>query len=77
MSTASPIQALKLALKVSEVPESVSNDHSESEAVQVRLASLPLLPSDCFGRLGVSGRPSRKVALVDCTYPAKRQRIMA
>ena len=77
MSTASPIQALKLALKVSEVPESLSNDHSEPEAVQVRLASLPLLPSDCFGRLGVSGRPSRKVALVDCTYPAKRQRIMA
>ena len=72
VSTASSVQALKAAFQASEV-ELVSKD--PSEALEVKMASLPLLPSDSFGRLGVTSR-SCKVSL-DSSPAAKRQRTMA
>ena len=67
VSSASPIAALKAAFEVAKVRKATK---AEGEEIEVKMASLPLLPTDSFGRLGVS----RALCTVDSA--AKRQRTM-
>ena len=67
MSSASPMAALKAAF--GEVTKA-TKDEEVGEEVDVKMASLPLLPTDSFGRLGVS----RAFCTVESA--AKRQRTM-
>lgn len=49
----------------------VTKEEEVGEEIEVKMASLPLLPTDSFGRLGVSQR-----AFCTVDSAAKRQRTM-
>ena len=76
MSSASSVQSLKdafntLALSPMASPITFgTEDYEVNEVNEMKLETLPLLPSDCFARLGVSKRRTCNVEV----QPQKRQR---
>lgn len=74
VSSASPMAALKAAFgEVTKATRAtkVTKEEEVGEEIEVKMASLPLLPTDSFGRLGVSQR-----AFCTVDSAAKRQRTM-